>query len=640
MPPYPYAAVRPGPSPGSRSTLSVLWTLALVGFLIFMALNFAGLVLSPAYVVPGIQGIASGQNANQDLSNGNAGWSFQDLNASGATGTYAPTGGNPGGGLQMTLPPGTNVAGEWVEAVTFTGSAPFFAEARFDVRIQAAGNAPLTGAIVVTLEGVPNGLSIPNAPAVLWLNQSTPWTHFEQVDVSAAIGGPGTYYLKIAYHAVSAAATTTVSFDNIHLGWATDAQYYFYLPLPLPLLLFWGQDSGIFLAYFGVLVAAILAAAAWYTWRDRKLTLQAFTAPLEAIGTRLRSRSGWVAVGQVWLATTFFSVALIYLLAAIGPPPTSPFTPTAENAWSLLFDYTAASVFEEVAFRAFLIGVPMAVVSLGLRLWNRRSQAAPPAPGAPRPSVLGSLRYLWGGQIRTDSPREALLAAWILGFVRSLLFGLAHAPGWGWWKVLPAFVAGLGMAYVYLRHGLAASILVHFATDGSLALSLEGVGGDALTLATDLMFLGLAIAGSGFFVWYVLEGWKGFQDLRRRFGGHVVRMPAGAGPAALPPGSAYPPPPWMQTPTNPYPPAPPAGPPPGAYGPPPGYGPPPQGWSPAPQPQPAARPSLQLPQGYAPSYHPTPFGFPPVRFQCPACGWVEARYDAGHFTCLRCGRTA
>lgn len=615
-------------------TLSVLWTLALVAFLLFIAMNFAGLVLSPALVVPGIQGIGSGRNANQDFSNGSAGWTFETLNGS-ATGAYVPTGGNGTGRLAMTLPRGTNNSGEWVEAVPFTASPPFLSKVHLDVAIQAAGTGALTGALIVAVEAVPRGLSVSTASAVIWINGSIPWTRIANIDVSGALAGAGTYYLKVAYRALSTAATTTVSFDNVHLGWVTDAVFYFYLPLPLPVLLLYSQDPGPFLAYFVFLVAAILAAAVWYTWRDRKSTVEAFTAPLEAIGPRLRSRSAWVSVGQVWLATTFFQVALIFVLAFVGPPPSSPFTPTDWNAWTLLFDYTAASVFEEIAFRAFLIGVPMAVASFALRAYHRTGKSGASVPGVPRPSLAGALRYLWGGQIQKDSPREAFLAAWILGFVSSLLFGLAHAPGWGWWKVLPAFVAGLGMAYVYLRHGLAASILLHFATDGSLALSLEGVGGNALAALTDVMFIGLAIAGSGFFVWYILEGWKGFEDLRRRFGARVVRIPVGAGPGAPPPGYAYPLPP-TQAPPYPYTYTPPPQPFPNG---PPAQGPPPTGWPPAPQTPAAARPPAQLPQGYAPSYHPAPFGFPPVRYQCPSCGWVEARYDAGHFTCLRCGRT-
>ncbi len=495
MPAYPPAIQRPPPS-GVRSFLSILWVLALVGFFLFIALNFAGLILSPAYIVPGIQGIASGQNGNPDFASGTANWSFLPLYGSSTTGTYVGTGGNPGGYVQMTVPAGSNVGGEWVQAVQLHGSAPFAAEVHLDLRLSLTG-APLRGGVFLALEPTATGLDLSNA-SVVWTNLTaantdTGWIPTDRLDVSSLLADPGTYYLKVAFIASSNVGTTRVSFDNIHLGWATDAQYYFYLPLPLPLLLYISQDAGGFLSYLGVIVVAILGAAAWYTWKDRKLTVQAFTAPLDAIGTRLRSMSAWVAVGQVWLATTFFQVLLIYVLLAAGSTPSSPFVPTTQNAWTLLFDYSAASVFEEIAFRAFLIGAPMAVGALIVRLSRARD---PRPPGAPRVNVLGAFRYLWGGQLRRESPREAVLVGGILVFVSSFLFGLAHAPGWGWWKVLPAFVAGLGMGYVFVRHGLGASILLHFATDGSLALSLEGIGGYALATVTDLMFLGLAVAGA------------------------------------------------------------------------------------------------------------------------------------------------
>jgi membrane protease YdiL (CAAX protease family) len=598
-------------------------------------MNFAGLVLSPAYVVPGIQGISSGQNTNQDLTNGSANWTFQALNGSLATGTYNASGGNPGGTLEMTLPAGNDVGGEWLQEETFQGSAPFTAQLSLDVSVTPTGGAPLVGRLVVTLERLPQGLDVADAAANLSLNASTAWTTTPILDLSASVGNPGTYYLKVAYIAESSSAPTTVRFDNIRLAWATDAVFYFYLPLPIPPLLFLlylSQASGPFLAYYGFIVVAILAAAVWYTLRERRLLVQAFTAPLEAIGTRLRSMSAWVAIAQVWLATTSFQYILILLFTLLGLQPSSPFSQTPTNAWVLLFDYSAASVFEEIAFRAFLIGAPMALAAVVWRL------AHPNRIGARR-SVLGALRYLWGGQLRRESSREAQLAAAILVLFSGVLFGLAHAPGWGWWKVLPALVAGLGMGYVFVRHGIGAAILVHFATDGSLALMLEGIGGDALTLVTDLLLLGLAIAGIGFLAWYLIYGWQHFEDLRRRFGAHLVRQPtAMESGTPAPQGWTYPPPAGGTGSSYSYQVTPPPVP---AMTPLPGSQPlPPPGWQPMPRPAAPPRNAAQVPREYTPTYHPPPYGFPPVRFQCPYCGWVEARYQERRFTCLRCGRTA
>src|SRR5437867_1428288 len=67
-------AYRSPPSPsGGRSVLSILWTLAMVGFLILALTDFAALLWSPTMVVPGIQGIQSGANVNSGLDfDGNA----------------------------------------------------------------------------------------------------------------------------------------------------------------------------------------------------------------------------------------------------------------------------------------------------------------------------------------------------------------------------------------------------------------------------------------------------------------------------------------------------------------------------------------------------------------------------------------
>ena len=599
-------------SPDTARFLSILWTLAVVGVFVVMAMNFAGLLLSPAYIVPGIQGITSGQNANQNLTTGDAGWSFQALNGSTATGSYAASGGNPDGALAMSLPAGSRVGGEWVQGVMLTGSAPYAAEVRLDYRTDVAGE------LVIAVDTSPSGLPASSVDALFPVGPGTGWMTSAAVDVSNSIGAPGTYYLKVAFLAANTTATGTVVFDNVQMAWATDAAFYFYLPLPLPVLLYLSQDQAPFLAYYGFIVAALVASGLWYTLRERKQLSRTLRAPLARIGTRLRSTSAWVSIAQVWLATTFFQAALIFLLEAVGASPSSPFVPTATNAWTLLFDYSAASVFEELAFRMFLIGVPMAAAALLYRAARSGLPTAPGSSGPAHPRVRGAIRYLWGGQLRKGSSREARIMAGVLILISALLFGLAHAPGWGWWKVLPAFVVGLGMGYVFVRHGIGASILVHFATDGLLSLSLEGIGGIGLDIFTNLFYLGLAIAGSGFFAWYVLSAWEEFRDLLRGPQARIVRQPVPAG--GVPPGAwAYAPPPPATAPASPPPPW------------------PPQGGTPPP---PAARPGLQLPQGYLPTYHPPPYGYPPVRFQCPFCGWVEARYESRTFTCLRCGRTA
>jgi hypothetical protein len=246
-------------------------------------------------------------------------------------------------------------------------------------------------------------------------------------------------------------------------------------------------------------------------------------------------------------------------------------------------------------------------------------------PGTAGRHIAGAWRYLIGGVLRRDSPKEALVAAWAFLFASSAIFGLAHMSAWGWWKVIPGMVAGLGFGYLFLRHGVGAAILAHFVNDYALALSYEGVGGPGLEVILVLVFLVLAIAGAGFLAWYAIDAWRHLVALVARF---RPAAPAPVVPPSAPPFANSPPSPYTSPPQMPFGMTP---------------GPPAEGWSPGPAGPPPGyvdRETGRIPRDYAPSYAAPPFGYPPVRFQCPHCGWVEARYEAGRFTCLRCNRSA
>src|SRR2546425_1096554 len=521
-------AYRAPPSPsGGRSILSVLWTLALVGFIAFAITDFAALAYSPAFVVPGIQGIQSGGTVNSAL----------DFN------------------------------GNWTPNSWGTGAS---------LSYQSTG------------------------------------------------GDSGMYFLQVAFVANTTSGPVNVGFDNVRLVWTTNAAVFLFYPTPTPQTDYFlvTQDKNVFIAYYGFLVGAIALAAGYYLIRERKVAWDSFKAPLEAIGKRLKSRSAWIAIAQVWMAITCFQIIVYYLVFLAGFTPTSPIHITDTNAWVWLFDFANAGVYEQLTFRLLLIGVPMALGSLIVRITEVRRGASGTDPGSTVRHVAGAWQYVLGGVLRNDSPKEALAAAWTLLFASSAIFGLAHAPGWGFWKVVPAMVAGLGFGYLFLRHGIGAAILAHFVNDYAATLSYEGVGGEALLIVIELMVLGLAVAGAGFLGWYAIDAWRHLRSLVDRF-----RPRAPAAPVPVPPpdyGS-----PVLQATASA-----------GAPGP---SVPPTQMWS-APPPNPTAAVAVpnrgRIPRDYTPSYVPPPYGYPPVRFQCPYCAWVEARYDSGRFTCTRCGRTA
>jgi hypothetical protein len=542
-------------------------------------------------------------------------WTF-DSWGTGSSPSYQSSGGNPGGFIEMTLF-GTGARGYYWQPFDVSGSRPYTASVRLDLRI---GGGLTSGRLLVSVD---SALSVPDpstAVAVNTYSGSTGWTSTGRIAVDPRISAPTQYYLKIAFIVDGATSAVDVGLDNVRLSWTTDAGVVLYVPLPLPEVVFVSQDKAVFLTYYALIVGALFLIAGFYVYRDRRESMRVIRAPIEAIGTRLRSRSAWIAVGQVWMAVTFFQVAVIYLISLAGIEPTSPINITQDNAWVFLFDLANASVYEEIVFRLLLMGLPMAIGSVIVRVLEVNRGTAGNGAGSAGRYIAGAWRYLLGGAIRRESPKEAHVAAWAFLFASSSIFGLAHAPGWGLWKVVPAMVAGLGFGYLFLRHGVGAAILAHFVNDYALSLSYEGIGGLGLELILTLLFLALAIAGAGFLAWYAIDAWRHLRTLWAQF-----RPPTRA--AVQPP-----PTPFAAPNPTPYtvPPTPSPSPPAGAWSPPP----------PAASPGVSFREPGRIPRDYAPSYMPPPYGYPPVRFQCPFCGWVEARYDAGRFTCTRCGRTA
>jgi hypothetical protein len=117
-------------------------------------------------------------------------------------------------------------------------------------------------------------------------------------------------------------------------------------------------------------------------------------------------------------------------------------------------------------------------------------------------STNGLLGYFLGGGF-TMGPLEAFFIAG-----SALMFGLAHVAGWDMFKALPTFIAGLGFGYLFLKVGIHAAILLHFAFD---YLSL----GEALLPGFGLMDLLLVVlftvVGAFYFGHYAVQAAKWFR---------------------------------------------------------------------------------------------------------------------------------
>lgn len=337
-----------------------------------------------------------------------------------------------------------------------------------------------------------------------------------------------------------------------------------------PILIAVGQISGDMLAgYYMLIVAAILASAVWLFLTGARGFHKELTMKAEP-----RKHSAIFDLCGLMFGVLFLNVVVVLLSGILWEEPTSPTEGT--DLWELLFLLANASVWEELIVRVLLIGVPLLMIDHVRHALQGRT-----------------LKYILGGGFRLGTVEVALI------LVSSALFGFGHYEGWGAWKIFPSAVAGVAFGYMFMRHGLASAIMLHFGFD-YLSMPTE-VFTDGSGLGA-FVLLGLAVLawvamGAVFFGYYIIRmiefatGKKYFDD-------------ATAAPAPYPYYYGY------------------------------RFAPPTQQWPSIPvqsqQEQPIGGP---IPGPVAP---PTPSGFSGF-FLCPTCGHTEARWKDGRFQCLRCG---
>lgn len=334
-----------------------------------------------------------------------------------------------------------------------------------------------------------------------------------------------------------------------------------------PMLIAVGSISGDALgAYYLLIVAVIIVSAAWLFVSSAKQYHKELT-----MRGKSREHSAIFDLCGLMFAVLFLNIVIVLAYGAIWGEPSTP----AEGAelWELLFLLANASVWEELIVRVLLIGIPILLIDL-LR-------------GSFRGRVRG---YILGGGFTFGVPEVALV------IISSALFGLAHFDGWGAWKVFPSAVAGVAFGYMFLRHGLASAIMLHF-------------GFDYLSMPTEVFFessqMGaLLILGIALLAWVAMGAvFAGYYTMR------IVEFLTGRRYFEERPVTTYYPFYYSQY---------------GTYGPPP----PPKTVSSEEGPSP-----LQVEESRPQAPPPPPGSY----FICPQCGYVEARWLDGRFQCLRCG---
>ena len=297
-----------------------------------------------------------------------------------------------------------------------------------------------------------------------------------------------------------------------------------------------------FVIFYILLVASVLLSFVFMFYLSRK----EFSRELRFLPTK---HSPIYVISTLFMAVLTMNAAYYLTLGLFGIDPSSGGTAGSE-LWELLYSLLRASVWEEVICRILFIGLPLAVV------YAVKGKTGP------------YRRYILGGGFQIGSWEKLFL------IFSSAMFAFAHVFSWDLYKVLPTFLAGLALGYLFLKYGIYASIMLHFFID-YLSMPMEVWQGDGTDLAMGLFLLVAMIVGAVYLIYYSIRGLE-------LFCGRTFLVWESKRPLA-------------------------------AY-----Y-----------QPMASAQPY----QPYSgPAYGPS-FGF-----VCMNCGSTEARYQEGRFVCSRCGK--
>jgi hypothetical protein len=147
-----------------------------------------------------------------------------------------------------------------------------------------------------------------------------------------------------------------------------------------------------------------------------------------------------------WFAILVLISAVITIIQESFGIITEP--PVIANDLILFLQITTAPITEEIGFRLILIGVPLFLI------YSHKS------------SIKFFLKSLWMpySTLHIHDKTKAIVIITIVG----IFFGVAHVISgepWTSGKILQASAGGIILGWVYFRYGLAAAIILHWATN-------------------------------------------------------------------------------------------------------------------------------------------------------------------------------
>ncbi len=270
----------------------------------------------------------------------------------------------------------------------------------------------------------------------------------------------------------------------------------FYLAIPFPVMVFSLKGLGAY-AWYLLIATAVMASSVYITYRGIfPYFSEFFRRPFSY------KHNPFQDIMELFSISMFFTLIVYYISVLMGIKP-STIGVEKYPVWFQMLQLLHASVYEELIIRVLFLGVPLFLT------YRFTGTKLPPTK-------------LLGGGYKIGRWETVYL------LISSVIFGFAHMSSWGFWKVIPAFVAGLALGYLYLKYGIFASITLHFINDFiSIPMTLV----PELTLPMSIITIYFLVAGAAFLVSYSIRIYHHFVPPKKKMQ-EKMRLP--------PP----PPPPW------------------------------------------------------------------------------------------------
>jgi len=246
--------------------------------------------------------------------------------------------------------------------------------------------------------------------------------------------------------------------------------------IPGPAVLFY-IDGALAILYYLFIVASVIASFVFLMYKSRGGLDRLVKGRTEGM-----TEMPLYGVVTLFAATISFNFICILIVALFNY---TPVTPAPMDLWMLLYSLMNAAVWEEVLCRVALIGLPVVVAGLAMR-------------------KEGAWKGLFGG---VELNRFTI----VLILISSMIFSYGHFAGWDLFKMLPTFVTGLALGYLFVRFGVYASIMLHFLVNylSSISWVFDSMGADVMLV---FITLSIVVLGAPFIVWYAVRGYRRLKE--------------------------------------------------------------------------------------------------------------------------------